>query len=132
MNVILALLLGSLLSVTPEASPHRIDADAILGTWLTPDDNARVQIARCEEETFCGEIVWLRDGPPEGLGVRILEGFTYAGDERWEGGKINNPRDGNARDAELRLEGDDLLKVRVSAGLLRRTVEWTRVPDGQP
>lgn len=132
MNTLLAFALGSLFSVIPASLEAPADADAVLGTWLTHEQNAHVQISRCEEERFCGEIVWLKDGPPAGLGFRILEGFAYEGDNEWKDGKLTNPRDGNSRDAELRLEGDDVLKVRVSAGLLRRTLEWTRVPDDQP
>lgn len=133
MKPLLALILGSLLAAAPTMPGAAAAADdAVLGTWLTHEENAHVEISRCEEETFCGEIVWLSTGATNGLGFRILEGFTYAGDNQWKDGTLTNPRDGNSRDAELLLEGDDVLKIRVSAGLLRRTLEWTRVPDDQP
>ena len=53
MKPLLALILGSLLAAAPTMPGAAAAADdAVLGTWLTHEENAHVEISRCEEETF--------------------------------------------------------------------------------
>ena len=131
--------------------------DAIVGLWLTaPSDNgrARVEVREVEEGRYDGSIVWLekptypeddergmggqkrvdRENPdPELrqrpiLGLKIVEGFEYAGDKQWKDGTIYDPENGKTYRAKAKLEGDTL-KVRgfIGFSLLGRTTEWTRV-----
>ena len=67
-------------------------------------------------------------------GLVYLMGLSFAKDD-WRGGKIYNPYDGKTYNGKLSLEknGQELL-VRGSldkAGLLGKTMRWTRVPDSE-
>lgn len=74
----------------------------------------------------------LRDLPVKGL--VYLMGLSFDQNE-WKGGKIYNPYDGKTYNGKLSLEknGQELL-VRGSldkAGILGKTMRWTRVPDSE-
>jgi len=132
-------------------------ADAVVGTWLTEAGDrggkARVEVAR-EGGEMIGRIVWLEepefpDGEHAGeaktdlenpdaalrdrpiLGLRILDGFTYAGRGTWRGGTIYDPANGKTYKAKLYLDGDDdrTLDIRGYIGitLFGRTTTWKRV-----
>lgn len=135
-------------------------ADAVVGTWFTEAGDkggkARVEIERTEGETggvYAGRIVWLEeprfpDGEHAGeakrdlenpdpelrdrpvLGLRILDGFAYAGGGTWSGGTIYDPADGKTYKAKMHLDGDGdrTLDVRGYVGipLFGRTTTWTR------
>jgi len=139
------------------AAPARAaEEDAILGLWATePDEHgfARVEIARAGE-AFEGRIVWLSEpnvpaDDPEGragqpktdhrnpdpalrerpvLGLRIAEGFRYAGNGQWKQGQIYDPASGNRYHCNLKLLPDGRLRVRgyVGISLLGRSTTWTR------
>lgn len=131
--------------------------DAIVGVWLTEPDEvegrAKVEIT-AEGGEYRGEIVWLEKPLYEGgggesgdpkrdannpdpelrsrpiLGLKLMEGFTYQGDESWGGGTIYDPAKGTTYRAKLKLLDDDTLKVRgfIGISLLGRNSIWTRVP----
>jgi uncharacterized protein (DUF2147 family) len=128
------------------------EADEIVGLWITEgEDHARVEIRR-EGDEYRGRIVWLAEPEfPEGdtmagrikidrnnpdpalrerpiVGLEILEGFRWAGGERWTGGKIYDPKNGKTYRCRIRLTEDGALRVRgfVGISLLGRTAVWTR------
>ena len=93
----------SFLLVLPLLISHPVfsqgdEGTGILGQWLTAGGESKVEIYMCDSVTYCGKIVWLRDPLKEGkpvtddknpedslksrpvLGMRIMRGFTYAGD----------------------------------------------------
>ncbi len=133
------------------------DADAILGLWLTaeaPDGRAHVEVVK-EGNRYAGKIVWLekptyppdddggmagkervdRENPDPALhsrpiiGLRIFEGFEYAGNGLWRNGTIYDPANGKTYSCKIRLEKDGSLKVRgfIGISLLGRNEIWTRV-----
>jgi uncharacterized protein (DUF2147 family) len=122
------------------------DREGILGTWLTAGGESKVEIYRCDNVTYCGKIIWLRDPLKEGkpvtddknpedslksrpvLGLQILRGFTYAGDSLWSGGKIYDPKSGNDYSAKMTLVDEQNLDLRgyVMIPLFGRTEKWTR------
>ena len=61
------------------------------------------------------------------MGLQILSGFRYAGDETWEAGKIYDPKNGKTYSCKMRLEGENL-KIRgfIGISLLGRTTVWSR------
>jgi uncharacterized protein (DUF2147 family) len=132
MKYVFTLILGLQIAATPLSatvdSPDPADPDSIVGTWLTHEGNAHVQISKCGE-SYCGKITWTDTGRPEALGFMMLEGFTFDGEDEWKDGTIKSPADGKTRDATLELDEDGVLKVKVKAGLRGRTLEWTRVTD---
>ena len=126
------------------------EADAVVGTWLTVEGKAIVEIFKCEE-TYCGRIVWLRDPLKEGkpvvddknpdeklrdrpvLGMLLLYEFVYDEDNVWTGGTIYDPESGDEYSAKMTLVEDVELELRgyVLIPLFGRTETWTRI-EGLP
>jgi uncharacterized protein (DUF2147 family) len=119
--------------------------DAIIGEWFTEDERSIVEIYRCDS-FYCGKIVWLKEPKDEEgkdkvdtknpdiskrdvklLGLNILWGFKYRGNNEWEGGKIYDPKNGKTYSCKIKLESNKL-KVRgfIGVSLLGRTTTWTK------
>lgn len=131
------------------------DGDAIVGQWLTADGKARVEITK-QNGLFDGRIVWLkepnypaddkqgmagqpkvdRENPDTALktrpiiGLPLIQGFKYAGDNVWTDGHIYDPESGKLYSCKMTLMMDGSLKVRgyVGISLFGRTEIWTRPP----
>ena len=132
-------------------------ATAMVGVWTTQDGKARVQIVE-QGSRFKGQIVWLKeplfpDNDPRGmagkpkvdrnnpdghlrtraiLGLPLLEGFHYAGDDVWSGGTIYDPESGKTYSCSINLTKDGSLRIRGYVGipLFGRTEIWKRYhPD---
>ncbi len=127
--------------------------DEILGVWHTADDKSRVQIFRVKNQYF-GRIISLKEpnwpatdelgmgGKPKTdrrnpnhelrnrpiVGMQLMTGFTLAGKELWEGGKIYDPESGKTYKCKMTLVNPDRLEVRgyVGFSMLGRTEVWTR------
>lgn len=116
---------------------HAQSPDKILGVWLTPNGPSKVEIKKCGE-LYCGSIISMEtprndqrneDPAKRGrslVGVEILSDFKHDGGTNWSGGRIYAPERGNTLNAKLVLVKEDTLEVRVSAGLVKRTITWTR------
>ncbi len=122
-------------------------ADSPEGYWLTEEGNAQVEIRACGD-AYCGYTVWLRDpvdddGAPlrdtnnpepdqrdqELIGLKILWDMTPASrDNRWDGGRVYDPANGNTYRARMDLVDGDELRLRgyVGSPLFGRTSTWTR------
>jgi uncharacterized protein (DUF2147 family) len=112
-------------------------AQDIKGKWLTEAGDAQVEIYE-SNGTVNGKIVWLAKGPDTKdthnkdeklrsrklMGVNILSGLTKKKD-KWEGGRIYNPKNGKDYKCSIWLEGDKL-KVRGYIGFLYETQTWKR------
>jgi len=126
------------------------EKDGIKGTWLTDEGKARVKV---EEQggKYTGKIIWLKepnypDGTDEAgqakhdrfnpekskrdrpiVGLRILDGFRYKGDNEWADGTIYDPENGKTYSCKIKRKGDKL-EVRgfIGFSLLGRTTVWTR------
>lgn len=134
------------------------DADAVLGSWLTAEGKARVEIEK-HDGVYDGRIVWLkepnypvddktmagqpkvdRENPDPALkarsiiGLPLISGFKYAGDGVWSDGKIYDPESGKLYSCKMTLMMDGSLKVRgyVGISLFGRTEIWTRPPADAP
>jgi uncharacterized protein (DUF2147 family) len=133
------------------------DADAIIGLWNTSDNDARIEIYRCGT-AYCGRISEIdeprypvddekgmaglprvdRNNPDPRLrnrplvGLMLLEGFRWTGNNSWEGGRIYSPENGKRYKALIGLTDKRHLLLRgyVGISLLGRTETWVRVvPD---
>ncbi|HTY00279.1 MAG TPA: DUF2147 domain-containing protein [Bacteroidota bacterium] len=120
-------------------------AKKILGEWLTAEGTSKIEIYK-EGEEYCGRISWLkepeRDGKPRVddknpdeklrsrplIGLVILRGFSFDGEDQWTGGKIYDPKSGNDYSAKMTLKDDHTLNLRgyVLMPLFGRTETWTR------
>ncbi|HEX7966184.1 MAG TPA: DUF2147 domain-containing protein [Gammaproteobacteria bacterium] len=134
------------------------DADAVLGSWLTAGGKARVSIEK-HDGVYGGRIVWLkepdypaddktmpgqpkvdRENPDKALqsrpiiGLSLIQGFKYAGDNVWADGKIYDPESGKLYSCKMTLMMDGSLEVRgyVGISLFGRTEIWTRPPADVP
>jgi len=123
--------------------------DDILGKWLTPDDQAIVQIELINGE-YSGKIIKLNpstfvDGlPPKDinnvntslsnrslLGVTLFKGLKYvSSEETWYIDQLYSPEHGKTYQAYIVLNNINELKLKgYVAGIkwLGRTETWTRV-----
>lgn len=112
-------------------------AQDIKGKWLTEAGDAQVEIYEHNGKVN-GKIVWLQKGPDTKdvhnkdeklrtrklMGVNILSGLSKKKD-KWEGGRIYNPKNGKDYKCSIWLEGNTL-KVRGYIGFLYETQTWTR------
>ena len=112
-------------------------AQDIKGKWLTEAGDAQVEIYE-HNGKMNGKIVWLEKGPDTKdvhnkdeklrsrklMGVNILSGLTKK-DDKWEGGRIYNPKNGKNYKCAIWLDGDKL-KVRGYIGFLYETQTWKR------
>lgn len=129
------------------ASYAQTKADDIAGIWLTGGkEPAKIQIYKAGEK-FYGKIIWLKNPSENGkprvdgnnpdkskrstpvIGLVILMGFKFDGDEEWKGGNIYDPENGKTYSSYMYLKNRTTLKVRgyVGVALLGRTETWTRV-----
>jgi uncharacterized protein (DUF2147 family) len=121
-------------------------ADDIIGNWLTAGkDAAKIQVYKVGDK-FYGKIVWLKNPTENGkprvdannpdnakknnpsIGLVMLTGFTFNGDDEWEGGDIYDPETGKTYSCYLSFKDNNTLKVRgyVGISLFGRTEVWTR------
>jgi uncharacterized protein (DUF2147 family) len=106
-------------------------------------DVSRLQRSRTAV-SGAGRVVWLatqeRNGAPvldvmnvdmslrsrPIMGLEILHGFFRGGEGSWRGGTIYSPRQGRSFPAEIRLPEPNRLEITAHAGLISKTVVWTR------
>jgi len=112
--------------------------DRILGMWRTPNGESTIEVVKCGD-AYCGNIksmakamndlhnpdASLRNRPL--LGVQIMKGFKYAGAETWSEGTLYGPERGKEVSPKIVLTAPDSLDIRVAAGLVKKTVTWTRI-----
>lgn len=121
-------------------------ADDVTGIWLTGGkEPAKIQIYKAGEKYF-GKIIWLKNPTDNGkqkldinnpdkakrnnplVGLIMLTGFKFDGDEEWKGGDIYDPESGKTYSSYMYLKDKNTLKVRgyVGISLFGRTEAWTR------
>jgi uncharacterized protein (DUF2147 family) len=121
--------------------------DDIVGIWLTGGkEPAKIQVYR-SANNFYGKITWLQNPVENGkprvdsnnpdknkrnnpvIGLQILNGFQFNGNDEWTGGEIYDPESGKTYKSFISLKDKNTLKVRgyVGISLFGRTEIWTRV-----
>jgi uncharacterized protein (DUF2147 family) len=131
---------------SPSSSTPEPSSPSIVGTWLTEEGKARVEIFACDT-LLCGRIVWARrqvetidtlldiHNPDAALqdrpiiGLLILKEFSADGNNRWTGGTVYDPESGSTYSATIELVDRNTLDLRgyVLIPLLGRTTTWIRV-----
>ena len=122
-----------------------VRADTPIGLWEAGESH--IEIYACGE-LLCGRIAALdepldAEGAPkiDGqnpdpalkgrpiLGMDLIAGFSRESDERWVGGTIYDPRDGQTYKCRMTLQDDGTLEVRgyVGLSLFGKSVVWTRI-----
>jgi uncharacterized protein (DUF2147 family) len=121
-------------------------ADAILGVWKNGEGTGMIQIYK-KGEKFYGKLVWLKapndaDGKPRTdinnpevslqsrqlKGLENLRDFVFKGGDKWEEGRIYDPKNGNDYSCEMKLIDENTLEVRgfIGVSLFGRTDVWKR------
>jgi len=121
-------------------------ADGISGTWLTTGENAAKIYIYNSGGRFYGKIIWLKNPMINGkqildgnnpdkkkrsnpvIGLVILTGFKFDGDDEWTDGDIYDPVSGKTYSAYMYLKDKHTLKIRgyIGISLFGRTETWTR------
>lgn len=138
-----AILIASLLSFKASSQNQ---GDDILDVWMTGGkEPAKIQIYKSGEKYY-GKIIWLKNPTENGkqrtdannpdqakrnnpiVGLVILTGFKFDGDDEWKGGDIYDPESGKTYSSYMYLKDNNTLKVRgyVGVSLFGRTETWTR------
>jgi uncharacterized protein (DUF2147 family) len=122
------------------------DGSDIEGFWLSGNGDGWIEM-RIEGSTLSGTIVGSPndiDGAPPRLdvenpdpalqtrkllGLKLLQGFRYAGKERWTGGTVYDPTSGKTYKGTVTLIDHNTLKLRgyIGISLFGRNVIWSRV-----
>ena len=110
---------------------------SIAGTWFTEDSSSKVTITQ-SGNAYTGKVTWVKtDGAVDAknsdpslrtrpiMGIDILTGCTGDATSA-KGCRIYAPKRGSSYDAELNLDKDGTLKVKVTAGIGGKTPTWTR------
>ena len=138
-------LFGLLFSITTFAQ-----SDAILGEWYTSDKEAVVTIF-IDGETFSGKTTWMKEpndsngnpkldkeNPEEKLrnrkriGLKIMHGFVYKGNNVWEDGRIYKPDVGKTYGGTATLMDENTLELEgylISIPFIGKSSKWTRKTD---
>ena len=138
-------LFGLLFSITTFAQ-----SDAILGEWYTSDKEAVVTIFM-DGETFSGKTTWMKEpndsnGNPKldkenpeeklrnrkRLGLKIMHGFIYKGNNVWEDGRIYKPDVGKTYGGTATLMDENTLELEgylISIPFIGKSSTWTRKTD---
>lgn len=122
------------------------DPDAIVGLWKNGEGTGVVQVYK-KGDAYFGRIVWLKvpnddagkprvdvNNPESKMRKRRLKGmenlrdFKYMGGNKWEEGKIYDPKTGNDYSCEMTLTDKNTLEVRgyIGVSLFGRTDVWKR------
>jgi uncharacterized protein (DUF2147 family) len=128
------------------ASAKINNEDNVIGLWLVGNGKARVKIER-EGKKYFGKIVWLKNpndvaGQPRVdknnpdaskrknpiLGILLLKGFEYDGDNQWVDGTIYDPENGKTYSCKITLKDQSTLEVRgyIGISMFGRTDIWKR------
>lgn len=122
--------------------------DAVVGTWLNGTKKGHVQIYK-QGNQYYGKLIWLKEpndpetGKPKTdnkntnaslrsrpiLGLNLMSGLKYDGDNVWADGKIYNPEDGKEYNCKMTLKDNNTLDVRgyVGISLIGKTQTWVRI-----
>jgi len=105
-------------------------ADGVIGIWLTSGkEPAKIQIFKSGEKYY-GKIIWLKNPTENGkqrtdgnnpdkskrnnpiIGLLMLTGFKFDGDDEWKGGDIYDPESGKTYSSYMYIKDNNTLKVR--------------------
>ncbi len=123
------------------------NADRILGTWYNGERSSKIEIVKTTSGAYQGRIVWLSQpnddagnpkvdtkNPNRELRSRalmrlvILTGLQFKEGNRYDGGRIYDPKSGNTYSCKAELRNNNTLALRgfMGVSLIGRTDVWTR------
>lgn len=119
--------------------------DEILGVWITEGEKAQIEIYK-KDGLYHGKIISLKEpynskGEPKKdinnkdkslrdrpiVGINLVSGFVFDGDDRWEDGEVYDPENGKTYACYMKLRRGKLqVRGYIGVSLFGRTVVWTR------
>ena len=117
------------------------------GEWYNEEKDAVITIKKDKSDKYFGIITWMKypnddNGNPKKdplnpeeklrkrnrLGMKIMDGFSYDNDNKWDQGKIYDPKSGNTYKGTITLNTRNTLDLRGYVGIswFGRTSFWTR------
>ena len=137
------------IAVTFTSLSYSQNSDKIIGTWITQDGDSKITIAKNDDGTFDGKIIWLKEphrengevklddkNPDEKLqsrpikGLEILQGFTFDEDDKeWVDGTIYDPKSGSTYKCLMWFDNDPntlMVKGYIGVSIIGKKVEWKR------
>lgn len=141
------LTLGLLFALTFGATAQTVKAGDLVGTWLIEAKDASVKITN-DGKYYNGAISWLLNPNDEAgkpkvdknnpdpklrtrptMGLMLLKGFVWNGEDAWEDGTIYDARSGKTYSCVLTMEKPGVLKVRgyIGSPLFGKTQYWTKM-----
>ena len=119
-------------------------APSAQGVWLIQDKSAKVRIAPCGQK-LCGTIIWISDKidkttgqPPVDsknpdpalrnrpiVGLQLIKNFSPAGDDKWTGGTIYDPKAGKTFASKMTVTPKGELKVEGCVSVICQGQTWT-------
>ncbi len=144
-EIMIALLLFNLIIVAQ--TPKKLD-DAIVGTWLMPDDEGIIEICK-DGDLFKGKLLWIKETEEDGTplkdkenpvdslrnrnveGLHVMKNFKYIGDNSWGGGTFYAAKKGKEVEPKFVLEDENHLNIKISIFIFSMTVELTRVDTSE-
>ena len=119
-----------------------------LGVWTDVEKDATFEIYKCGNKV-CGKIVTLTvpNDPATGkpktdsqnpdpklrsrprLGLVFMQGFQYDNGNKWDDGKIYNPKDGKTYSCYMKVLNANTMEVKgyIGFSLIGKSQTWTRV-----
>ena len=117
----------------------------VLGDWYNDTKESKIQIYKSGNKYF-GKIVWLREPNKNGkpkvddknpdknkqknplMNLVILRDLKNVSDDKWEDGKVYDPKNGKEYSCEMKLKNAKTLDLRgyIGFSLLGRTSTWTK------
>lgn len=134
-----------LLLIFNNTNAQKRNASDIVGSWVTEENKSIVKIFE-KDNKYYGKIIWLKEpnddqgnektdkeNPIEKLRSRklidmvIMFDFEFDG-EKWDYGKVYDPKNGNTYSGTLRMRTDDIIDLRgyIGISLIGRTSSWIR------
>lgn len=106
---------------------HGNECPNICGVWLGQEKTSKVEI--CKEGTLWqGKAVWNSEyGDVSGQNIMVLRNLAYDADDNDWNGKIYDPFHNKIYNVTVSLQPDGRLKVVARAGIISKTMVWTRV-----
>jgi uncharacterized protein (DUF2147 family) len=145
-TILLVLLIFYGSSIVAQTTSY--NSDAILGTWLMPDNEGILEVFK-ENELYHGKIIWLKktedDGSPlkdkenpdenlrdrEVIGLQVMNNFKYEGENIWNGGTFYAARKGREAEPDLILVNPNQLNIKISILIFSKTIPLTRIDTAQ-
>jgi uncharacterized protein (DUF2147 family) len=126
-----------------------VQPDDILGIWMVPEKDAKIEISKNSQSKYVGKIIWLEvpnddEGKPRKdinnkseelrnrpvLGIEVVNNFSFnEAKKQWDGGEVYNSRDGKVYAGYMRINDDGTLMLRGHVKgfkFLGKTNTWTR------